>query len=356
MNPISDHGLQSEGIFIPLDFYAKGSSLPSMLHNISTELNTPIGIIQSKLQLLKKFCSNTNCSLVNETFSLCEDSIESIQGFFEKINLSGTSGSKHVNLKPAWFSLQSFINPVLAELGQQSLDVSRIKFSYSETDSKLITDKYLFIRILVNLLSNALKFSNREVELIIATSGNRLSIIVRDYGIGIPKNQINEIFNPFVRGSNAKMIKGSGLGLCIVANAVKWLNGHIYLCSEVGKGAEFRITFPYGRCKSDFMHPSKRNKSPDHFEISESEYSQIIGAISHELRTPIAILKSNIQLLRKLNFENDKGFMDESLTICKKSIKEIERFFDKLSLKSIELNSGINNHLPDTGLSKLQVN
>lgn len=356
MNNSLNKGLQKGGVIIPLDYHSEGITDYPVINAISYELRSPVTIIKSNIELLKKFCNYPDISLVNETFSFCEDSTESILGFIEKINFLCTSDNSSVKLKPEWFSLRLLIHQIFAELGQQHLDIARIQFSSSVADYKIFLDKCLFIRILVNLLSNALKFSKREVELFISRSGNELSIAVHDYGIGIPENQISEIFNPFVRGTNVKKVKGSGLGLSVVTNAVKWFNGNITLHSEVGKGTEFRIIFPYHDDIADFIHPSQKNKFPGHFEFRKSEYNKIIGTISHELRNPIAILKSNIQLLKKLTFDLEEKLKDERISGCEASLDDMEHFFNKIPLLNIAFKSGINVHQPGSGYTKLYVN
>lgn len=187
MNNSTDKGLLNKGIIIPLNFYSYGYSHNPLLNVISSGLYPPITIIRSKIQLLKKFCNYSEISLLNETFSLCEDSIENIQGFIEKIDFLCMSDMDRLKLRPRWFSLRLLINQVFSELRHQNHDISRIQFSSSVADHNIFPDKYLFFRILVNLLSNALKFSTREVELFISTTASEFSIVVRDFGIGIPQ-------------------------------------------------------------------------------------------------------------------------------------------------------------------------
>ena len=190
----------------------------------------------------------------------------------------------------------------------------------------------------------------------ISTTGSEFSIVVRDAGIGIPENQIKDVFSPFVRGKNVNRIKGSGLGLSLVANAVKCINGSIMLRSEVGKGTEFTIIFPYSNEASDLYFSSRQNNLPDQFKIDALEYNQIIGTISHELRTPFAILKSNIQLLKKMTIGVGDELKDESIFECEASLADIQQFFDRLPLLNITNRTGFNVHLYDSGLSKLNVN
>jgi len=350
MNNLTEKGLLNKGIIIPLDFYSYGCSHNPLLDVISSGLYPPIAIIQSKIQLLKKFCNYSDISLLEETFSLCDDSIENIQGFIEKIDFLCKSDMDRLKLRPRWFSLRLLINQVLSELRHQNHDISRIQFSSSVADYNIFPDKYLFFRILVNLLSNALKFSTQEVELFISTTGSEFSIVVRDSGIGIPQSQITDVFGPFVRGNNVNNIKGSGLGLSLVANAVRCINGNIILHSEVGKGTEFNIIFQYNNELSDLNH------SLDHFEIGELECRQFIGTISHELRTPIAILKSNIQLLKKMTIGVDDELKNESIFECEASLVDIQQFFDRLPLLNISNRTGVNVHLYESGLSKFNVN
>lgn len=356
MNNSIEKGLQNKGIIIPLDFYSLGCSQYPLLNAITSQLHPPVTMIQSQIQSLKKFCNYLDISLLNETFSLCEDSIENIHGFIEKINFLCTSDIKLGKLKPRWFSLRLLINQVFAELRYQDLDISRIQLNNSAADYNIFPDKSMLIRVMVNLLSNALKFSSREVELFIATTGIEFSIVVRDSGIGIPENQMTDVFSPFVRGTNVNKIGGSGLGLSAVANAVKCINGSILLHSEVGKGTELTIVFPYNNEVSDFNSLPQKRILINHFETSELNYKQIIGTVSHELRTPIAILKSNIQLLKNLTFGIEDAKKDESIFMCEDSLKDMQLFLDSLPMLIDYERAGYDVQIADSKLSLMYVN
>jgi signal transduction histidine kinase len=130
-----------------------------MIDVIFSNLASPLSIIKSQILLLSKRCNDSNYPLLGETLSFCEDSIESIQGFIEKINFLYFSDNRVVTLKPEWSSLKLLINLVFTELRHQNMDINRIKLNDCVADFIIIPDKCLFIRILVNLLSNALKFS-----------------------------------------------------------------------------------------------------------------------------------------------------------------------------------------------------
>ena len=226
---------------------------------LSSELLTPVLIIQQNIQILKKHCNHPDSALADESFSFVENSIENILGFIENFHFLNTAAQKKMNLNPQWFSFQDLILQVIEELRCLNLDTSRLKVTALPHQHKVILDKYLINRILINLLSNALKFSGKKVELNISILKNMLTIQVRDYGIGIPNGQITEIFNPFIRGENASRISGTGIGLSIVASAVEMMDGTVTVQSEPQKATEFQVVIPYHHIRRINHRSSKNN-------------------------------------------------------------------------------------------------
>jgi signal transduction histidine kinase len=112
--------------------------------------------------------------------------------------------------------------------------------------TSVFTDEKLVRNIIINLITNAVKFSPNavEIEMKISCDRTNLIIIVTDHGIGIPEKDIEELFTSFSRGSNVGNIEGTGLGLSIVKKAVDLLQGTVDLKSTVGNGSEFKVTLP----------------------------------------------------------------------------------------------------------------
>ncbi len=126
-----------------------------------------------------------------------------------------------------------------------------IELSAPEDPLYVRADREALSRALWNLLDNAVKYSPEchtvwvEVEAV-SVSGhqaNRISIAVRDRGLGIPTHEQGEIFNRFVRGaeSKARRIKGTGIGLAMVRHIVQVHGGEIRLASEPGQGSRFTV-------------------------------------------------------------------------------------------------------------------
>lgn len=215
-----------------------------IISSIDFELRIPMAVMKSNIQLLKKFCKTDNKSHVEESYLLCEDAIDDILRFTSCINFLNEINQNALKVKTRRFKLNTFIYQVMEELQQSKYDISRIQVNIAVPDLTISTDKYLLNRILINLLLNALKFSTTSVELFISMINNQMTVAIRDYGIGIPKDEITTIFSPFVRASNVKMIKGTGLGLSIVSKAVECLKGTIYVSSVINKGSEFVFIIP----------------------------------------------------------------------------------------------------------------
>jgi len=125
----------------------------------------------------------------------------------------------------------------------------QVQYNISGCVPSLETDWRKLKSILVNLLDNAIKFTDEgEVKLSVmnGSANHEVSFVVSDTGIGIPKEHLSMIFNKFhqVDGSTAKCYQGTGLGLTITKNLVELLSGRIEVESAVGKGSTFTVTMP----------------------------------------------------------------------------------------------------------------
>jgi signal transduction histidine kinase len=112
---------------------------------------------------------------------------------------------------------------------------------------ELEIDTQLIDHVVSNLLSNALKYSPGAKAPEVNLSFNKLSRVtlrVKDHGIGIPKKDQRSLFESFYRATNVKNIQGSGLGLSIVKEFTEMHGGTIEVDSDEGKGSEFIVELP----------------------------------------------------------------------------------------------------------------
>jgi signal transduction histidine kinase len=121
-----------------------------------------------------------------------------------------------------------------------------VELSTSGGAARLGLDERLVRHILVNLLSNALKYSpvDSVVRLTVATRADELVFEVEDAGIGIPEDDLPTLFEPFHRGANAADFDGTGLGLAMVKRCVDVHRGSIVVDSRIGRGTRFSVRLP----------------------------------------------------------------------------------------------------------------
>src|ERR687894_626301 len=123
-----------------------------------------------------------------------------------------------------------------------------LEVDVSEGLPTLRADRAKLRRVLVNLVSNALKFTPRggRVSLSAAPDGARVRVSVADTGVGIPEEDLRDIFDKYAqaRSRATRSEKGTGLGLYITRQLVELHGGHIEVQSEVGKGSTFSFTIP----------------------------------------------------------------------------------------------------------------
>ncbi len=131
----------------------------------------------------------------------------------------------------------------------------RLTLKYGKNNPDIVlSDLYRVKRILINLISNAIKFTKKGYVRISANVEKKsdthdekiLCLTVQDSGIGIPDEKIDFIYEKFSRitPSNKNLYKGSGLGLRIVKQFVEEMGGNIYVNSEINHGTIFRVLLP----------------------------------------------------------------------------------------------------------------
>ncbi len=212
---------------------------------ISHELGTSVAVIDSNIQLFKKFSYGLEPALKNESLNLCEEAVKDVSRLFQNIQLLDSIQKSRICLEKSKLHLKELIRQLYPELRLINLDHKRIEKKLDLKDEVIYCDYQVLYKIIFNLVSNALKFSRNRVQLNMVSADHLLSVTVEDRGIGIPQSQLDLVFQPFYRASNVGNIPGVGLGLAIVLALVKKLEGSLSLSSEVGEGTTFQLMIPY---------------------------------------------------------------------------------------------------------------
>jgi signal transduction histidine kinase len=154
-----------------------------------------------------------------------------------------------IECHPETFSLDDFIGEITEIVRTMTKKEQRVVYERQGSDGVIRTDKNMLRNILINLLSNAAKYSpeGQEIHLNVKIGDSSVVITVQDFGFGIPSEDQKHLFERFFRAKNAVTIQGTGLGLNIVKRYLDLMGGDIRFTSEQNVGTTFTITLPNGK-------------------------------------------------------------------------------------------------------------
>ena len=135
--------------------------------------------------------------------------------------------------------VEDVINMIKKEAAKKNISIEVEK----KFNGLLVGDKDKFYQVVLNLTTNSIKYSNENgnVKIFTNKSKDKFVLMVKDDGIGIPKEDLPRIFERFYIVDKSRTSKSTGLGLAIVKHIVKLFNGEIFVESEVGKGSKFTV-------------------------------------------------------------------------------------------------------------------
>jgi PAS domain S-box-containing protein len=207
----------------------------------SQEFQIPLSSIASAAEFIK-----TNPNLRGEDTRKLENierHVAYMRELMEDVLNLGKTEAVRVKAHRHAFDLISFLKDVTEQVKIDCDNSHEVRLHSSYAFIKIVSDEKLLRNIFINLLSNAIKFSpqSKVVEMYVDKTDAEIKITVADFGIGIEAHDLEEIFEPFRRGSNAEQIKGTGLGLSIVKKSLESLEGNIRIKSEVAKGTHVLV-------------------------------------------------------------------------------------------------------------------
>jgi PAS domain S-box-containing protein len=218
----------------------------AFLANMSHEIRTPMNSIMGFASLLPEEESK---ELINNYAGIIVNSSEHLVHIIDDIVLYSRLQTKLLSYIPRNFNALDLLNDVKQsfKLPEFQKEVVLLIDSQKNCSVNLYSDYEKLRQILTNLVSNSFKYTfTGSIKLGIETSDSNVIFSVTDTGIGIPKDEINQIFNRFYRASNVTKgkIGGTGLGLSIVKELVDLLDGEIWAQSNLNVGTTFFISIP----------------------------------------------------------------------------------------------------------------
>ncbi|MGJ8663055.1 MAG: ATP-binding response regulator [Marinicella sp.] len=254
------------------------------LSGISHELRTPLNVVMGYAQLLE---NQAECSdPLKEKYTLMRHNCEHLAHLIEGILEFSAMESGKLKVHMDWANLNDLVEQINLMFKHQA-EQKGLKF-ISQIDSKLPktvkTDHKRLQQILINLLSNALKFTSQgQVEFQITYRNQVATFTIKDTGCGIASTDLKRVFEPFERIEHAnRPVKGTGLGLPITQLLVNLLGGELSVKSTLDQGSEFtvKLMLPTNSHSSqtssqiiDHSDYSTQNNSAIHIIVIDDEAS-----------------------------------------------------------------------------------
>ena len=227
----------------------KSQFLASMSHELRTPLNAIIGLTEMMVTNAARFGTEKAAEPLRRVHRAGSHLLGLIN---QVLDLSKIEAGK-LELSPDWVNLTPLINEVVdtaRPLAEQNNN--RLMVKCQENLGSLTVDPMRLRQILLNLLSNACKFTKQgEVTLLarkLVNEGNWIEFAVSDTGIGMTPEQQAKLFEEFTQAdsSTARQYGGTGLGLAITRKLARMMGGDVTLTSEAGKGSTFTVRLPAG--------------------------------------------------------------------------------------------------------------
>ncbi|WP_300352769.1 PAS domain-containing protein [Chryseobacterium sp.] len=227
------------------DFKQLQTQKDNFLGIASHELKTPLTSLKIYTQFIEKNLVRQNDLKNAQVARRMDDQIDLLTNLIsDLLDVTKIQNGK-IQLNESEFDFDQLAEEIVVE--QQMTARHKITFHHSEVGN-VFADRHRISQVMSNLISNAVKYSPDADEVIVSTQliGNNVKFCVRDFGIGIPEDKQNKVFEQYYRVSSSKehTISGLGLGLYISSEIIKRTGGRIYVSSIEEKGSDFCFEIP----------------------------------------------------------------------------------------------------------------
>ena len=227
----------------------------TFLNNMSHDIRTPMNAIIGFTTLASKYIDDKE--KVNEYLSKIMQSSNHLLSLINDVLDMSRIESGKMNVDEKENNISQIIDEI-KNITQANVEVKELKFIVEANDIKhenIYCDKLRLNQILLNLISNAIKFTPNNGTITLKVSEKSVSkngygvyeFRVKDTGIGMSPEYLKEVFEPFTRERNSTVsgIQGTGLGMSIAKSLVDMMGGHIAVKSKVNEGTEFIVTLKF---------------------------------------------------------------------------------------------------------------
>ena len=231
-----------------LEALAASKAKSDFLATMSHELRTPLAAIIGYGDLLSGEITGPINEQQRRQLARIKTSADHLLSIIDEILTIARSEAGKERMVPEAVAINELLESV-GPMAEQLASNKGLRFNLWNLDEPLViaTDSIKLRQILLNLLSNAVNYTDQgQISVIARTDGERLHIAVADTGVGVGPENLEKIFEPFwqVEQTTTRRVGGTGLGLAVTREFVKLLNGELTVSSEVGIGSTFTLSLP----------------------------------------------------------------------------------------------------------------
>lgn len=211
---------------------------------VAHEFKTPLSVILSAAQLVRDYYSRMSPSQILQRIDIISEQARETVEMIEEFLAVAPSQNREITPQFETVELDMVCRAVIHNVSLADNNQHPIILNAETTT--LDADPKMIRQVITNLISNAVKYSplGSAVQVTLTAEPEKLHLIVQDNGIGIPPEEQTRIFQPFIRGSNARNISGTGLGLAIVQQNVTAHGGTLDVESRAGEGTRITVHLP----------------------------------------------------------------------------------------------------------------
>lgn len=335
---------------------SKDDFLANMSHELKTPLNS-INIISNIM--MKNKSENLDENQIKNLEIIHKCGIDLLYLINDILDLSKLD-AKQNNVQNTKIDVKEFMNSIYemfyAQTNAKNLELI---FKIDDNLSFIYSDQIKIKQIIKNLLSNALKFTQKgKIHFLVEDATNDIKIIIKDEGIGIPEDKIEFIFDRFKQldGSITRKYGGTGLGLTICKELILLLNGKINVTSKINVGSNFEIIIPknmdlasdknikdsLNEVQENSSENTKLNQNLDFVVTKQEIQKEHIYVLNND---PISFFNLIIELNKKYNVKQlskiEQLFLLEKEEINPKTIIDISKLkdSDKKEIENLSTNN-----------------
>lgn len=211
----------------------------------SHEFRTPLATILSSASLIGRYMHTEDEEKRQKHVNRIKSTVNNLTEILNDFLSLGKLEEGQIRNTPVLFNLPDFCQELIEELKPVSKSNQPIVYHH-EGKEEVCVDRHLLKNILINLISNAFKYSGEGKSVTLKTNNNcqKICFTIKDEGIGIPEQDLPYVFDRFFRAHNSGNVQGTGLGLNIVRKYIELMEGDIRLESVVNQGTTVFIDLP----------------------------------------------------------------------------------------------------------------